>query len=80
MLDSQKSLTQKDYSEKRKSYTADEIIYSGSSGLPADLGERDLLLMQAMESALQEGHSREYQEMMKYYFRNLQQAEGRKDE
>mgnify|MGYP004210486551 CR=1 FL=1 len=80
MLDSQKSLTQKDYSEKRKSSTAEEIIYSGPSGLPDDRGEREMLLINAMESALQEGHSREYQDMMKQYFRNLQQENNTSDE
>ena len=76
MLDSQKSLTQKDYSEKRKSTTGEEIIFSGPSGLPTDKGEREMLLINAMESALQEGHSREYQDMMKQYFRNLQKGEN----
>jgi len=80
MLDSQKSLSQKDYSEKRKSSTAEEIIYSGPSGLPALKGERDMLLINAMESALQEGHSREYQSMMKQYFRNLQQGKNISDD
>ena len=75
MLDSQKSMTRKDYSDKRKSNTGEEIIYSGPSGLPNDMGEREVLLFNAMESALQEGHSIEYQNMMKQYFRNLQQKE-----
>ena len=75
MLDSQKSLTQKDYSEKRKSTTAEEIIFSGPSGLPVNKGEREMLLINAMESALQEGHSREYQNMMKQYFRSLQEGD-----
>ncbi len=72
MLDSQKSLTRRDYSEKRKSNTGEEFIYSGPAGLPADMGEREMLLIKAMENALNEGHSREYQSMMKTYFRNLQ--------
>jgi hypothetical protein len=72
MLDSQKSLSQRDYSEKRKSEAAEEIIYTGSSGLPDNMGEREMLLIQAMEDALNEGHSREYQSMMKTYFRKLQ--------
>jgi hypothetical protein len=80
MLDSQKSLTQKDYSEKRKSNSAEEFIYSGPTGLPTDLGEREMLLINAMESALQEGHSREYQNMMKQYFRSLQQGENSQSE
>ncbi len=47
-------------------------MYSGPSGLPEDMGERETLIMNAMESALQEGHSKEYQDMMKKYFRRLQ--------
>ncbi|NOZ07509.1 MAG: DUF4175 domain-containing protein [FCB group bacterium] len=72
MLDSQKSMTRRDYSKKRKSRTGEEMLYSGPAGLPAGLGERDLLLIRAMEDALNEGRSREYQEMMKTYFRELQ--------
>ncbi len=72
MLDSQKSMTQRDYSKKRKSRTGQEMLYTGPAGLPARLGERDLLLIKAMEDALNEGRSREYQEMMKTYFRELQ--------
>jgi len=47
-------------------------MYSGPAGLPSDLGQREVLLIKAMENALNEGHSREYQSMMKTYFRNLQ--------
>ena len=80
MLDSQKSLTQKDYSEKRKSNSAKEVMYAGPMGLPMDKGERDMLIINAMESALQEGHSREYQVIMKQYFRELQKEENILDE
>ena len=74
MLDSQKSMTQRDFSEKRKSKSGTEFKYEGPTGLPTDKGQRDLFLINAMESALQEGHSREYQQMMKHYFRGLQDA------
>jgi len=40
------------------------------------MGEREMLLINAMESALQEGHSREYQNMMKQYFRSLQRGDA----
>ena len=51
------------------------IMYLDPSGMPTDLGEKNLLLINAMESALQEGHHRQYQIMMKQYFRNLQKVE-----
>ena len=80
MLDSQKSLSQKDFSEKRKSNTAEEIIFSGPTSLPENKGEKNLLLINAMDSALKEGHSREYQTMMKQYFRNLQENNSNANE
>ena len=80
MLDSQKSMTQRDFSEKRKSKSGGEFDYDGPTGLPSDKGQRDLFLINAMESALQEGHSREYQQMMKHYFRGLQEASEKADE
>ena len=63
-----------------KEIKSEELIYLGPTGLPSDLGEREILLINAMESALQEGHSREYQNMMKQYFKNLQQGENTSDE
>ena len=80
MLDSQKSMTQRDFSEKRKSKSGAEFDYNGPTGLPIDKGQRDLFLINAMESALQEGHSREYQQMMKHYFRGLQDASEQSNE
>ena len=65
---------------EQKSTTAEKIIYSGPTGLPTNKGEREMLLINAMESALQEGHSREYQNMMKQYFRNLQKGESKSNE
>ena len=80
MLDSHKSMTQRGFSEKRKSNAGGEFTYDGPTGLPIDKGQRDLLLINAMESALQEGHPREYQQMMKHYFRSLQQASEQANE
>ena len=73
MLDSQKSLTKKDFSNNRKSEEyIENILHNSPSGLPEDKGQRDLLLINAMEAALQEGYANEYQELIKLYFYNLQ--------
>ena len=45
-----------------------------------NIEEREMLLINAMESALQEGHSREYQNMMKKYFRTLQHEKNTSNE
>ncbi len=73
MLDSQKSLQQKDYSEKRKSNPGKQFEYTGNNELPININDKQLLLIQSMESALKEGYSRDYQEMIKTYFMQLQE-------
>ena len=73
MLDSQKSLTRKDYSNNRKSeFQSDNILYSSPDDLSDNKGQQELILINALESALQEGHSNEYQNIIKLYFYNLQ--------
>ncbi|HBN45976.1 MAG: hypothetical protein QF439_04500 [Candidatus Marinimicrobia bacterium] len=68
MLDSQKSMTQRGEKEERKSETATEIFISGPAGLPADMGQRRSLTMEAMNRALKAGYPRDYQAMIRRYF------------
>ena len=53
-------------------YSSDEIIYEGVDYIPQDFGNKDILLMNAMESAIDEGLSLEYQKLIRLYFLNLQ--------
>ena len=77
MLDSQKSLTKKDYSNNRKSESYHgEILYDGPSTLTEGKGQKELLLINAMETALKENHSYQYKELIKLYFHNLQKEEN----
>lgn len=76
MLNSQKSLRQRDLSEKRKSRTAVVINSDGPAGLPVDLGQRRSLAIEALNEALKVGYSRDYQEMIRRYFNALIQDEG----
>ncbi len=76
MLNAQKSLRQRDLSEKRKSRTATNYITDGPAGLPADLGQRRSLAIEALNEALKAGYSRDYQEMIRRYFNALIQDEN----
>ena len=76
MIDSQKSLTKKDFSEKRKNKIAQETNFSDPGYLQRDLGEKDLMLINAMESAINEGLSSEYQKLIRLYFLNLQKEKN----
>ena len=73
LLDSQKSIKEKDYSDKRKGDIAGEIEYSGPEELPSDLGEKNSIFINAMEKALDQNYSQEYQEIIKVYFKELQE-------
>ena len=75
MLDSQKSLQEKDYENKRESVVAENTEYLGPLGLPNDLGEKDLLLINALESAIEENMPLEYNSMIQSYFLTLQKKE-----
>ena len=76
MLDSQKSMTERGFEEQRKSQTASEVFYTGPSGLPQDLGQRQSLIMNAMNDALKLGYSRDYKNMIRRYFNALSEAES----
>ncbi|MFB0517377.1 MAG: DUF4175 family protein [Candidatus Neomarinimicrobiota bacterium] len=72
LLDSQKSLTVQDFKEERKGEAPTQILtYAGPSGLPANLGEREDLIMQAMDKALRTGYSQDYQVIIQNYFQQL---------
>jgi hypothetical protein len=74
MLDSQTSLSQRGYKEKRKSYTVDRTdIYSSSKNLPLSLGQRENIALEALNRSLNSGYSREYQTMIKRYFNSMSQ-------
>ena len=76
MLDSQKSMTQRGFEEERKSKIGDQTLFTGPSGLPQDLGQRQSLIMNAMNHALKSGYSRDYQKMIRRYFNALSEAES----
>ena len=73
MLDSQKSLKQRDFSNKRNSKTAttqfENIDYDN---IPQNYGEKDLFYISAMENALKENPDNNYDNMIRLYFLNLQ--------
>ena len=74
MLDSQTSLTQRGYKEKRKSYTANSTYtHSSSKNLSLSLGQRENLALEALNRSLNSGYSRGYQKMIKRYFNSLSQ-------
>ena len=77
MLANQKSEIQKDFSKKRRSTTGSNFTYTGGETLPENLGDKNLILINAMESAMEEGFSNEYNKLIRNYFLNLQKENAK---
>ena len=78
MLDYQKSMREREYSNKRKAETGKEYITLSPGDLPEDLGERSSRLLQDLLRAQKEGYSRDYLELIKNYFEAVTEYEKRK--
>jgi hypothetical protein len=71
MLDLQKSLSRRDYTEQRKATTAEDILRS-SPGPLEDNGSRVTESLQdRLQRSLQEGYPRQYEQQIKAYFKAL---------
>ena len=57
---------------KRKSESAENIIYDAPLSLPEDKGERQTLLTKALQEALEQEYSDDYQIILKKYFKYLE--------
>ena len=71
MLDIQKSVHRREYEEKRTSRTGEDIARKSPDQLPEDLGERRDLLQQQLLRALNQPYPREYEALIKDYFKSL---------
>ena len=71
MLDSQKSMREREKSKKRKSKSGIDIARRGPSGLPQNRGERGELLNRELLNALREGYSLDYQDLIRKYYDSL---------
>ena len=81
MLDSQTSLSQRGYKDERKSYSSNVANqYTSPGGLPADLGQRQNIALEALNRSLNSGYTREYQTMIKRYFNAMSQLEIQNNE
>ncbi len=75
MLDTQKSVREREYSRKRKAETGKEYAVFRPGELPDDFGERKAQLQQDLLRAKKEGYSRDYLELIRKYFEALSERE-----
>jgi hypothetical protein len=79
LLDASKSMHERDYEKKRTSKAGTEIVRKSPDELnPSDLNATNRL-REDMLKALQQGYSKDYQELIRKYFEELQKAEKVKE-
>ncbi|MCX7785042.1 MAG: hypothetical protein N2201_02260 [candidate division WOR-3 bacterium] len=71
MLDAQRSIRQKEYSEKREREIGKDYSIPPSPILDKNLGETKKRLREELLRALQEGYPKEYETMIKNYFETI---------
>jgi hypothetical protein len=74
MLDAQRSLHKRDFSEERQSRSAPEVFSKG--GRMPEQSERSKKLRRDIERALREGTPEEYQDLVREYFRSIAETPG----
>ncbi len=75
MLDTQRSVREREYSKKRKAETGKEYAGVNPEELPDDFGETKARLQQDLLRAKKEGYSRDYLELIRKYFEALSERE-----
>jgi hypothetical protein len=74
MLDAQRSLHKRDFNEERESRTAAELFSRGGTKSPES--ERVKKLRRDIDRALREGTPEEYEDLVREYFRAIQEEGG----
>jgi hypothetical protein len=70
MLESQRSLRERDYKKERKSTTAGDVKALPPDAWRKEIGNEDVLL-KMIQRAMQEKGPAEYEELIRLYFRAL---------
>jgi len=71
LLDAQRSVRERDMTERRKSEVAKPYDPKPPKPLPGDLGDKQKKIREALLKALKEGYPPEYEELIRAYFRAL---------
>jgi hypothetical protein len=71
LLDAQRSIRQKEFTEKRESEVGKDYQIRPNIILDKNLGETKKLLREELLRALREGYPKEYEDMIKNYFESI---------
>jgi hypothetical protein len=75
MLDAQKSMKEREYTNKREAETGQTVIAESPDDLPNNLGERKSQLQQDLLKAKKEGYTKDYLDLIRKYFKVLSEQD-----
>jgi len=75
LLDASKSTRERDYEKKRKAETGTQITRRSPKDIDWDSLEDSSLLREELSKALEQGYSKDYQELIRKYFEELEKTE-----
>ena len=78
LLDASKSIRERDYEKKRKATTGTEIARRSPGDLDPSLLEGQNKLLDDLLKSLEHGYSKDYQELIRKYFEELQKLQLQK--
>jgi len=76
MLDSQRSLEQREYSKKRKSKSGQQYVTRDPGDQGSGLLEDKKVIEEALRKARKQGYSHEYQKLIELYFEKLLRSQS----
>ena len=79
MLDAQKSVNRRDYSNKRQSEQGTDVVRK-SPTLPEGFTGDEEGLSEMVRKALDEGYPKQYEKLIRAYFKSIQNQEARPNE
>jgi hypothetical protein len=78
LLDASKSVRERDFEKKRRAETGTQIARQGPKDLDLNSLEGKSLLREELLKALEQGYSKDYQELIRKYFEELEKTEDLK--
>lgn len=78
MLDAQKSVNERDYEKNRESFTGKNIVRSSPANLNLSSEQGKNKLKDELNKAVQEGFSKDYEELIRKYYEALQKENIKK--
>ncbi len=73
LLDASRSARERDYEKKRRSETGQDVVRRSPADIDPSLLEEKQGIQRDLQKAIQEGYSKDYEELIRKYFNTLQQ-------